>query len=149
RFLAAHPAVPYAHTLVFTLASQQSEDGAFDGAARSYRLALAQDPKGDDGLVLARKSIEAWDARGRDDERMAARLALARFLAPAGPGGGRGPEADAQGARWMLEAAFLAHEQGRRKKDPAALEAAVAGYRELAHLYPHSDSLALASSSEG
>ncbi len=149
RFLALHKDPPYARALLLAMAEHENDDGKFDRAAQTWRLGMEREPGRAENVAIARRILGAWDTRARPDEREAARLDLARFFATSGRGAAGGPEASALGARSMLEAAFLAHEAGRAKKDPAGLPRAVGLYRELARLYPASDSLALAASSEG
>ncbi len=149
RFLSGHPNPPYAHALLVAMAEQDFDDGAFDAAARAWRLAMEREPTRPENLALAQKVLGAWDARSRPDERELTRVDLGHFFGPGGKGVGLGAEAQDVGARALLEAAFLAHEAGRTRKDMPALTRAVGLYRELARLYPQSDSLALAASSEG
>jgi TolA-binding protein len=149
RFLAAHDNPPYAHALLLALAQQENDDGAFDRAAETWRAALARDPALPENVQLAQRILAAWDARGRKAESLDARLDLGRWFAPGAPGASAGPKGAAFGAHALLEAAFLVHEDARAKKDNAGLDHAVALYREVERLYPASDSLALAYSSEG
>jgi TolA-binding protein len=149
RFLAEHGNPPYAHELLLALAQQENDDGAFDRAAGTWRAALERDPALPENVQLAQKILAAWDARGRAAESLEARLDLGRWFAPGGRGAAVGDQGSAFGSHALLEAAFLVHEDARTKKDNAGLDRAVGLYREVERLYPASDSLALAYSSEG
>ncbi len=149
RYLDAHADAPYGFELVSIVALQEKEDGAFDRAARAWRLGIERFPGRPETLGFGRETLAAWDARGRAEERFDARLDLGRAFAPGTKAAAAGPEAVAFGAQCMLDAAFLAHESGRAKGDRAALERAVGVYRERARLYPAADRAALAATSEG
>ncbi|MEO6463862.1 MAG: tetratricopeptide repeat protein, partial [Candidatus Eisenbacteria bacterium] len=148
-FLDAHAGVPYAFELVRLVAAQEQEDGGFDRAAQAWRLGLERFPSRPEALDFAQNALAAWDARGREDERVAVRLDLGRHFAPGGPGAAAGAQGAVFGARAFLEGAFLVHERAKAKSDRPALERAVDLYRERARLYPAADSAALAATSEG
>jgi len=150
RHLDQHPGAPYGFELVTIVAQQEREDGAFDRAARAYRLGVERFPKRPEVLALAKESLAAWDARGREEERFEARLDLGRAFAPGGVAYAAADTARiAFGQGCLLDAAFLVHEKGRAKTDRVALERAVEIYRERARLYPGAPGTALAATSEG
>jgi tetratricopeptide (TPR) repeat protein len=149
RFLDAHREAPYGFELVRLVAAQEGEDGSFDRAAQAWRLGLERWPQRPEALDFAQNTLAAWDARAREEERIQARLDLARHFAPGAPGAASGPPGAAFGARALLEAAFLVHEKAKAKGDRVQLARAVELYRERERLYPAADSAALAATSEG
>ena len=149
RWLDAHTTETYRFALTELVARQEQEDGGFDRAGRAWRVGFERFPERPEAVDLAQNALAAWDARGREEERVAIRVDLGRHFAPGGRGAPAGAKGAALGARSLLEGAFLVHEKAKAKNDRAGLERAVELYRERARLYPAADSAALAATSEG